>query len=86
MNDNVGAKLEAYKSQQSELVKKYDGKIIAMIDGVLQGVYEGKLEALEDMKKRFPGASYFIIKCTDGDEEYTRRFRSRVYFPEMALA
>lgn len=77
MKNILGSKLEAYKAQQEELVHKYEGKIIAMLNGVLCGVYETKLDALENMQRRYPNGSYFIIKCTKGDGEYTRRFRPR---------
>lgn len=77
MNMKSGTRLAAYKAQQEELVRKYEGKIIAMVDGHFVGVYETKIEALADVQRKFPNGSYFIIKCTSGDSEYTRRLRSR---------
>jgi hypothetical protein len=73
------SQLDIYKTKQDELVKKYDGEIIAFKDGVVLGTYPSKSEALHDMRIRqlAPG-SFLIIRCTAGDEEYTRRYRSRV--------
>lgn len=80
------SELELYKRNQIALVRKYQGKIIALQHGKVIGVYSGKVEALNDMKARGmePG-SFLIIKCMPGDGEYTRRYRSRVDFPAAAL-
>ena len=80
------SELEHYKQRQVEYVKKYEGKILALKDGEIQGVFESKVDALEAMKKKFAPGSFMIIKCTPGDGEYTRRFRSRVFFQETVLA
>lgn len=78
--------LEEYKRQQNDLVKKYDGQIIAFKDGEVLGTFPTKVDALAEMKKQHPAGTYLIIKCTPGDEEYTRRFRSRAYFTSFATA
>lgn len=70
--------LDMYKDRQRELVREYNGKIIALKDGEVQGVFPSKTEALDFMSGRFEPGSFLIIKCTPGDEEYTRRYRSRV--------
>ena len=72
------SQLDYYKQRQQELVKKYNGKIIALKDGEVQGEFSTKTDALEYMAVRFEPGSFLIIKCTPGDEEYTRRFRNRV--------
>jgi hypothetical protein len=78
--------LDMYIAAQNELVKEYNGKIIAVKDGKALGVYPSKTEALEDMAKRYEPGTFIIIKCTSGDEEYNRRFRSRVHIRESAYA
>lgn len=75
---NTSTNLEAYKDQQDTLLQKYEGKILAIHDGKLAGVFDSKVEALIEMKEKFEAGSFLIIKCTKGDSEYTRRFRSRV--------
>ena len=70
--------LEQYKQCQQELVKKHNGKIIAFKDGEVLGEFPTKTHALEYMTGRFEPGTFLIIKCTPGDEEYTRRFRNRV--------
>jgi hypothetical protein len=71
------SQLEMYIRRQNALVVEYNGKIIALKDGEVLGVYPTKTDALEDMQRRrlVPG-EFMIIKCTPGDEEYTARFRT----------
>ena len=76
----MSAQLDMYKARQSEIVRQYEGQIIAVKDGEVQGVYHSKTEALDAMCERFPPGSFLIIKCTPGDEEYTLRFRTRAIF------
>lgn len=83
---NAIRELELYKQNQSELLKEYNGKIIALHDGEVQGVYSSKTAALADMETKFPPGDFMIIKCTPGDGEYTCRFRSPVFFSAPAFA
>ena len=80
------SQLDHYKECQQELLKKYEGQIVAVKDGEVLGVFPTKTDALEETSKNHSPGSFLIIKCTKGDEEYTRRFRSRVLLsrPEYA--
>lgn len=78
------SELELYIQNQPELVKKYNGQIIALHHGQVEGVFDSKLEALDAMDAKYAPGDFLIIKCAPGDKEYTRRFRSRVYFPSEA--
>lgn len=80
------SELELYKRNQKALVAKYAGKILALRHGEVQGVYDSKVDALAAMKERFAPGDFMIIKCTPGDEEYTRRFRSRVLYGSVVTA
>lgn len=79
--------LDIYKARQAELVREYNGKIIALKDGEVQGVFPSKTEALEFMRQRFAPGSFLIIKCTPGDEEYTqwRRKSAMARAPDRPL-
>lgn len=75
--------LEMYIAKQSEIVEKYNGQIIAVKDGEVLGSFSSKLEALRAMQKdNYQPGSFMIVKCTEGDEEYTATFRSRVDFKQ----
>jgi hypothetical protein len=82
------SRLEMHIRRQDALVAEYNGKIIALKDGEVPGVYPTKTDALEDMRPRrlVPG-EFMIIKCRPGDEEYTARFHTpRVVFHNEAPA
>ncbi len=74
----MASELDLYIQNQRNLVREYCGKIIALHNGEVQGVFASKVEALAEMKKKFSPGEFLIIKCMPGDEEYTRRYRSRV--------
>jgi len=83
----MSSQLDMYKANQSEIVKGYNGQIIAVKDGVVQGAYPSKLAALRDMQsKGFEAGTYMIIKCTEGENEYTAVFHSRVSFKPTGAA
>ena len=80
------SQLDMYKANQSEIVKKYNGQIIAVKDGNVLAAYPTRTEAAQAMKKEnHPLGSFMIIKCTPGDEEYTAIFRSRVEFKQTGV-
>jgi len=80
------SQLDMYVANQSEIVKKHNGRIIAVKDGEVQGEYLSKVAALRDMQAKFPPESFLIIKCTAGNEEYTATFHSRVSFRQTGIA
>lgn len=74
----MASELELYIQNQPELVKKYNGQIIALHHGRVEGVFDTKLDALIAMKAKYAPGDFMIIKCTPGDSEYTYRFRPRL--------
>jgi hypothetical protein len=72
--------LDMYIAHQKEFVREYNGKIIALKDGEVQGAYPTITEALEDMASQFAPGEFMIIKCTPGDEEYVKKIRQQVTF------
>ncbi|MDR2368293.1 MAG: hypothetical protein LBF58_09335 [Deltaproteobacteria bacterium] len=80
------SQLDYYIDNQDELVKKYNGKIIALKDGECEGVYGSKTAALKSMLAagHEPG-TFMIILCTPGDGQYTATFHSNVSFDQVAL-
>lgn len=75
----MASELELYIQNQPELVKKYNGQIIALHHGRVEGVFDTKLRAWKAMKSKYAPGDYLIIKCTPGDGEYTYRFRPRLF-------
>jgi hypothetical protein len=73
MVDNVILKknLEWYISQQEELVKKYNGKVLLIKDCQLIESYETMEEAFLDATSRFDLGTFTLQPCTPGPESYT---------------
>lgn len=80
------SQLEQYIEKQPELLAKYAGKILALHNGEVEGVFDSKLAALNAMRKKYAPGDFMVIRCMPGDGEYTRRFRSRVLSAPVALA
>ena len=82
MTDNYLQKqLNYFKSNQDELVKKYDGKFLVIKDQKIQGVYDTEIEAYTDAKNKFELGTFLIQQCLTGQESYTQTFHSRVAIP-----
>ena len=76
----MASQLEMYQARQNEIVKEHNGKIIAVKDGEVQGVFDSKVEALRLMQEKYAPGTFMIIRCTPDDEEYTAVFHSRAVF------
>lgn len=73
------SQLEMYIAAQTDLLKEHAGKIIAVKDGTFCGEFKTKTDALNAMLARgYAPGTFIVIRCSEGDGEYTRRFRSRL--------
>lgn len=72
--------LEYFKSNQDELIKKYEGKFLVIKDQEVQGVYSTEMEAYINAKNKFELGTFLIQQCLPGQESYTQTFHSRVAF------
>ena len=69
-----------YKDQQDELVKRYNGKFLAIVGEDVVGVYDSEIEAYTATKKQHPLGTFLIQHCLPGKESYTETYHSRVVF------
>lgn len=69
-----------YLENQSDLVKKYNGKFLVIKDKAVVGVYDKEDIALIDAEKKFGLGSFIIQECSPGEGSYTQTFHSRVVF------
>jgi hypothetical protein len=75
------SQLEMYIERQEELLKDFNGKIIAVKDGQCLGAFENKLDAYRDMvAKGYKEGEYMIVRCTPGNSEYTSYFANWFVF------
>jgi hypothetical protein len=69
-----------YLDNQSELVKKYNGRFIVIIGEDVVGNYDSYEQALFESMKQYELGTFLIQECTEGEEAYTQTFHSRVVF------
>jgi hypothetical protein len=69
-----------YLSNQNELVKKYNGRVLVIVGEKVIGDYQNEEEAFFLSEKNYQSGTFLIQKCTPGDEAYTQTFHSRVAF------
>ncbi len=60
-----------YRANQDELVAKYDGKVIAIKDGEVLGVFESDLAAVTEVQKTHPLGTFLVQRVSPGEEAYT---------------
>ena len=71
---------EYYLSKQSDMVKKYNGKVIVIKNKTVIGVYENQLQAIKETQKTHKIGTFLVQKVEPGDSAYTQTFHSRVAF------
>ena len=69
-----------YLDHQSELVEKYNGKVLVIIGENVVGTFTTEQEAYFSSIKKFQLGTFLIQKCTPGADAYTQTFHSRVVF------
>lgn len=67
-----------YVDHQDELVAKYNGKFIVLINNQVVGVYDDRADAYYSSLEKYAPGTFMIQLCTPGDEDYTVRFYNRV--------
>lgn len=80
MSNPLQREFEFYISHQDELVEKYDGKVIAIKDGDVLGVYDDELTAVTETKKSHELGTFLVQRVSKGDTEYSQTYHSRVVF------
>ena len=69
-----------YLENQDEFVKKYNGKVLAIKDKAVIGVFNNEIEAITEISKKHEIGSFLVHKCGPGEENFTASFHSRVSF------
>ncbi|GAB6393870.1 MAG: hypothetical protein MdMp024_0182 [Bacteroidales bacterium] len=69
-----------YLTNQSDLVKKYEGRFVVIIGEEVVGNYESYEQALFESQKKHELGTFLIQECTAGEDAYTQTFHSRVTF------
>ena len=69
-----------FLENQSDLVKKYNGKFLVIKDKSIVGAFDREDLALIDAEKKYGLGNFIIQECTPGEGSYTQTFHSRVVF------
>ncbi len=69
-----------YLENQDELVKKYNGKYLVIIEEELVQAYDTEKEAYFDSNKKYEQGTFLIQLCEEGERSYTQTYHSRVTF------
>ena len=69
-----------YLDHQSELVAKYNGKILVIVDNQIIGAFSTNQEAYSAGMSKAGAGKFLIQKCSPGNADYTQTFYSRVHF------
>ena len=69
-----------YIDYQTELVKKYEGKYIVIVNNKITGSYDTFANAITESKTKHKVGTFLIQQCLPGADNYTQTFHSRVVF------
>jgi len=69
-----------YLDNQNELLKKYNNRVLVIIDNRVVGDYENFEQAYFQSIKKYEPGTFLIQECTEGEEAYTQTFHSRAIF------
>jgi hypothetical protein len=61
---------------QDELVRAYRGRVVAIKNECVIGVYDSELEAVEETAKTHELGTFLVQKCEPGIEAYTQVFHT----------
>lgn len=81
MHDGQLRAFHWYLANQDALVEKYDGKVLAIREGEVLGVYDTDLAAVTETRKSFEQSTFIVQRVSEGDGDYTATFTSRVAQP-----
>ena len=69
-----------YLSHQEELVRRYNGRFIAIKNRQVLGDFASELEAVREVSKLHELGTFLVQFVEPGQEAYTQTFHSRVAF------
>ena len=64
----IEKELKAYEEMKEELLKKYRGKIVAIKEGKLLGVYESEEDAFRDVLEKYGLVPVLIKRVVDKEK------------------
>jgi hypothetical protein len=65
----LGANFTWYLANQDELVKKYNGKELLIVDGAVVGAYDKRGDAYVDGALKYGFGNFSLQPCSPGDRD-----------------
>lgn len=65
-----------YLARQNDFVAHYTGKVLAIKNFHLLGVFESECEAVHEVSKSHKLGTFLIQRCGPGSESYTQTFQN----------
>lgn len=69
--------LDYFVANQSDLVSKYNGKVLVIRDQAVVGIYESPLEAYLKAQEEYQLGTFLIQTCVPGPAAYTASISSQ---------
>jgi hypothetical protein len=63
-----------YIADQDELVKKYNGKHLLLVDCGVAGAYENRRDTYVDGANKYGFGNFLLQKCSPGDRDTVIRY------------
>ena len=67
-----------YLKNQDNLLKDYNGKVLAIKNEEIIGVFEDYGKAYFQISKEHKLGTFLLQKCSPGKDDYTRTFKARI--------
>lgn len=77
---NLKQEFDFYLANQKDFVKNYDGKFIVIKKQKVIGIYDNKIQAINESQKENELGTFLVQLVEAGDRAYTQNFHSRVIF------
>ena len=81
MGEALRKEFEYYLANQDEFVTRYDGRVIALKDGVVLGDFDSAGAAMLALQDTHPLGTYLIQRVSPGDKDTTVSIYSPVVAP-----
>lgn len=75
-----------YLSNQYELIKKYNDKVIVIKNQEVVGCFDDEEQAYFFAKEKFELGTFLIQRCSKNESIYKATYRSRVRVPQIGVA
>lgn len=78
MNTVLSRQFEYFLHHRTELLEKYNGRVVVIHDQEVEGVFGSELEALKAAKEKFADGTFLVQRIAPESDSFSQTFHSRV--------